>query len=82
MAIHKDQTCPDCIAHQLTWHCIEPSQTGRNSQKHAKNAKTVFVLRCDLCGEALREVSGDTIADFLNSYMQKAKPVTKSFAQS
>jgi hypothetical protein len=81
MGILKDQHCPDCHCHQLTWHCVNRTRSGsQDGQLNLSDVETVFLLVCDICGEHLREASGNAVSEFLNSYMHKAKPVNKAIA--
>jgi hypothetical protein len=75
-------SCRHCGAsnNHLRWHCGQKNTSGVvDGRLRMHDVSTIFYLGCEQCSETLQVVSGDTIAEYLNTNKPKAAvpPVTE-----
>jgi len=60
--------CPECGSAETEWHCAQTTNSGVvDGRLRMHDVSTVFYLGCNHCSETIRTVSGDDVAQWMNT---------------
>lgn len=64
----KVTECRECGSFELKWHCGQHNGSGVvDGRLRLHDVSTQFFLGCEVCSATLRVVTGDQVAELLNS---------------
>ena len=62
------RACPECGSAETEWHCAQTTNSGVvDGRLRMHDVSTVFYLGCNHCSETIRTVSGDDVAQWMNT---------------
>lgn len=66
--LHPTGECPECDSPELRWHAGTKNIGGvQDGRIRMSEVVPIFFLGCEFCGETIKVIEGDEVAEFLNS---------------
>lgn len=66
--LHPTGECPECDSPELRWHAGVKNVGGvQDGRIRMSGVTPIFFLGCEFCGETVKVISGNEVAEFLNS---------------